>query len=151
MWELYKFDPVNAPGEKRIQQRIWSREKQWDRIKAWVTVTPGMGSASEFVRLACCEVLALPPPGLTASCDPYWPAVKSYRCPKCGKAFEFDPTNVPGEKRTRHRIWFPESMWRGIVARAKVTRGVGSASEVVRLACEDVLAIPPRNLLISWD
>ena len=65
--EIYKFDPVNAPGEKRVQQRIWFGEKQWQRIKNRAFVTPGIGSASEFVRLACEEVLAIPPHNLIIS------------------------------------------------------------------------------------
>jgi len=64
---LYRFDPVNAPGEKRIQQRIWFGGRQWQRIKARAIVTPGIGSASEFVRLACEEVLAMLPQRLISS------------------------------------------------------------------------------------
>jgi len=57
---IYKFDPQNAPGEKRIQQRIWFGERQSDRIKGRAKVTPGIGCAAEFVGLACEEVLAIP-------------------------------------------------------------------------------------------
>jgi hypothetical protein len=63
----YKFDPENAPGKKRIQQRIWFGERQWQRIKGRAIVTPGIGSAAEFVRLACEEVLAIPPHRLISS------------------------------------------------------------------------------------
>lgn len=64
---IYKLGPENAPGEKRIQQRIWFGERQWDRIKGRAKVTPGIGSASEFVRLACEEVLAIPSHRLISS------------------------------------------------------------------------------------
>ena len=64
---LYKFDPMNAPGEKRIQQRIWFGERQWDQIKARAKVTPGVNNASEFVRLACETILGIPPHWLISS------------------------------------------------------------------------------------
>jgi len=64
---LYKFAPVNAPSERRIQQRIWFGERQWERIKGRAVVTPGIGSASEFVRLACDEVLAMSPHRLVST------------------------------------------------------------------------------------
>jgi hypothetical protein len=147
--EVYKFDPVNAPSERRIQQRIGFPERMWLRIKERAYLTPGIGSASEFVRLACCEVLALPPLG-----RPFGPArrqVRSAMCPKCGEVYEFDPDPAPYEKSTSQRIWFPESMWARIVARAKVTPGVASAAELVRLACDEVLAIPPHHLLIASE
>jgi uracil-DNA glycosylase len=64
---VYKFDPMNAPGEKRIQQRVWFGERQWQRIKARAIVTPGIGSASEFVRLACETILEIPPHWLISS------------------------------------------------------------------------------------
>ena len=65
--QIYKFDPVNAPGEKRIQQRIWFGERQWALIKARANVTPGIGSASEFVRLATETILGIPPHWLISS------------------------------------------------------------------------------------
>jgi uracil-DNA glycosylase len=58
---------MNAPGEKKIQQRIWFGERQWDRIKARAIVTPGINSASEFVRLACETILDIPPHWLISS------------------------------------------------------------------------------------
>jgi uracil-DNA glycosylase len=65
--QVYKFDPVNAPGQKRIQQRIWFGERQWALIKARANVTPGIGSASEFVRLATETILGIPPHWLISS------------------------------------------------------------------------------------
>jgi uracil-DNA glycosylase len=64
---VYRFDPVNAPGEKRVQQRLWFSERQWALIKARAAVTPGIGSGSEFVRLACESILAMPPHWLISS------------------------------------------------------------------------------------
>jgi hypothetical protein len=147
--EVYKFDPVNLPGERRIQQRIAFPERMWLRIKERAYLTPGIGSASEFVRLACYEVLELPPDAshrVSARRQ-----LRSTMCPKCGEVYEFDPNSAPSEKKTNQRIWFPESLWERIVARAKVTPGVESASELVRLACDEVLAIPPYDLLISSE
>ena len=138
----YEFDPVNPPGEKRIQQRIWFGSRQWERIKARAIVTPGLGCASEFVRLACCEVLAIPPQSFIAS--PYWQARNTATCGKCGARYEFDAFKLPDERRVLRRICFPERLWGRIVARAKIIPGVGSAAKFVRLACAEVLAI--RNL-----
>jgi hypothetical protein len=145
---LYKFDTVNAPEEKRVQQRISFPERQWLRIKERAYVTPGIESASEFVRLACCEVLALPPDSRRVLARK---PLRSVMCPKCSEVFEFDPNTVPHERNTNQRMWFPESMWARIMARAKVTPGVASAAELVRLACDEVLAIPPHHLLISSE
>jgi hypothetical protein len=104
----YEFDPVNPPGEKRIQQRIGFGERQWERIKARAIVTPGTGSASEFVRLACCEALALSPRSLIA--NPYWQARQTATCPKCRTCYEFDAFKGPDEKRVQQRICFPERL-----------------------------------------
>ena len=147
--KVYKFDPVNAPGEKRLQQRISFPERQWLRIKERAYVTPSIESASEFVRLACCEVLALAPRDSRRVLGRR--PVRSAICPKCGEVYEFDPNPAPSERKTNQRIWFPGSMWGRIVARAKVTPGVANAAELVRLACDEVLAIPPHHLLISSE
>jgi hypothetical protein len=140
---------VNPPGEKRIQQRIWFGEHQWERIKARAIVTPGLGSASEFVRLACCEALALSPRSLIA--NPYWQARRTTTCPKCRTCYEFDTFKAPDEKKVQQRICFPERLWGRIVARSKIIPGVGSAAKFIRLACAEVLAIPPQNLIISSE
>jgi hypothetical protein len=124
-------------------------ERQWERIKARASVTPGIGSASEFVRLACCEVLALSPRTLIA--NPYRQAHNTATCGKCGARYEFDAFKAPDEKRVPQRICFPERLWGRIVARAKITPGVGSAAQLVRLACSEVLATPPQNLIISAE
>lgn len=145
----YEFDPVNPPGEKRIPQRIGFGERQWERIKARAIVTPGIGSASEFVRLACSEALALSPRSLIA--DPYWQARKTATCPKCRTCYEFEAFKGPDEKRIYQRVCFPELLWGRIVALAKITPGIGSAAQLVRLACAEVLAIPPQNLIISSE
>lgn len=76
-------------------------------------------------------------------------AVNTARCARCGEVYTFDPVNAPGEKRVQQRIWFGEKQWQRIKNRAYVTPGVGSASELVRMACEEVLAIPPHRLIIS--
>jgi hypothetical protein len=140
---------VNPPGEKRVQQRIGFGERQWARIKARANVTPGIGSVSEFVRLACCEVLAVPPQSCAA--NPYWQARSTATCHKCGAQYEYDAVKAPDEKRVPQRICFPEKLWGRIVGRAKITPGVKSASQLVRLACADALAMPPQNLLISSE
>lgn len=64
---LYRFDPVIAPGEKRVKRHLWFGERQWQRIVPRATVTPGVGSPAEFVRLACDEILAMPPHRLISS------------------------------------------------------------------------------------
>ena len=71
------------------------------------------------------------------------------KCLRCGMIYKFDPQNAPGEKRIQRRIWFGERQWDQIKARAKVTPGVNSASELVRLACETILGIPPHWLISS--
>jgi hypothetical protein len=80
---------------------------------------------------------------------PFCQAENTARCRKCGEVYKFDPVNAPGEKRIQQRIWFGEKQWLRIMNRAKVTPGIGSAAEFVRLACEEVLAIPPHRLIIS--
>ena len=72
-------------------------------------------------------------------------------CGKCGARYEFDAFKAPDEKRVQQRICFPVGLWGRIVARAKITPGIGSAAQLVRLACAEVLAIPPQNLLISSE
>jgi hypothetical protein len=52
---IYKLGPQNAPGEKRIQQRIWFRERQWDRIKARARMS-GI-APTELARLAVEDML----------------------------------------------------------------------------------------------
>jgi hypothetical protein len=47
---LYKLGPQNAPGEKRIQQRIWFGERQWGRVKARARMSEI--APTELVRLA---------------------------------------------------------------------------------------------------
>jgi hypothetical protein len=83
--------------------------------------------------------------------NPYRQAHNTASCPKCGASYEFDPMDPPGEKRVQRRICFPERLWAGIVARAKIIPGIGSAAKFVRLACAEVLAIPPQTLIISSE
>jgi len=75
--------------------------------------------------------------------------LRSATCPNWGEIYEFDPYSERGEKTTAQRIWFPQPMWSRIVARAKVTADIRSATELVRAACAEMLAMPPRlhNLL----
>ena len=76
-------------------------------------------------------------------------ALNTANCRKCGALYKFDPQNAPGEKRIQQRIRFGEGQWHRIMGRARITPGIGSAAEFVRLACEEVLAIPPHRLIIS--
>ena len=80
---------------------------------------------------------------------PFCQAENTARCRKCGEVYKFDPVNAPGQKRIQQRVWFPERTWQRIKARAIVTPGIGSAAEFVRLACEEVLAMPPQRLISS--
>lgn len=87
------------------------------------------------------------------------PRTFKYTCPKCGleqsvqcrrckTTYVFDPTRVPGEKLLAKKCYFGERQWERIVARAKVIPGVHGPNEFLRLAAEEILALPP-NMLIS--
>ena len=80
---------------------------------------------------------------------PFCQAENTATCRKCGQMYKFDPINAPGEKRVKQRIWFGERQWQRIMTRAKITPGVGSTAEFVRLACEELLAMPPQRLISS--
>lgn len=64
---VYDLDPVNALGEKRISKPIYFDERQWERLAARAKVTPGINGPAEFVRMACDEILSMPPHGLISS------------------------------------------------------------------------------------
>lgn len=51
----------------------------------------------------------------------------------------------PGEKRVLRHLKFGDDQWKRIMARAKV-QGI-SASELVRMACEERLLMPPERLI----
>ena len=68
-------------------------------------------------------------------------------CRKCGSPYVFDPVNLPGEKVVRRNIGFPESLWKRLVARQRITPGVSSVAEMVRLAVYDVLSSPPGRVI----
>jgi hypothetical protein len=88
------------------------------------------------------------------------PRIFRYFCPKCGvqntatcrhckTIYHFDTVKAPDEKWVIQRVRFPERMWQRIVVRAKVTPGVNGPAELIRLACAEVLAMPPVRLISS--
>lgn len=72
---------------------------------------------------------------------------QSVNCRHCGATYIFDPTKQPNEKWIIHRVRFGERQWQRILARAKVTPGVNGPAEFIRLACDEVLAMPPVRLI----
>jgi predicted RNA-binding Zn-ribbon protein involved in translation (DUF1610 family) len=85
------------------------------------------------------------------------PRIFRYFCPKCGventatckhckTTYRFDPVKQPGEKLVLRHILFGERQWQRMVARAKVTPGINGPSEFVRMACDEVLSMPPHRL-----
>jgi hypothetical protein len=88
------------------------------------------------------------------------PRTFKYTCPNCGRqqtvnckhchaTYVFDPTRQPGEKLVGKKVYFGQRQWDQIVARAKVTPAVNGPGEFVRLACAEVLAMPPVRLISS--
>ena len=88
------------------------------------------------------------------------PRIFRYHCPKCGReqsvncrycqaTYIFDPLMAPGEKRVKRHIWFGERQWLRAVTRAKVTPGVNGPAELVRMALDEILAMPPVRLISS--
>jgi len=68
-------------------------------------------------------------------------------CQHCGTLYRFDPVIAPGEKRVKRHIWFGERAWERMVARAKVTPGINGPAEFIRMACDEVLSMPPHKLI----
>ena len=62
---IYKLGPQNAPGEKRVQQRIKFGERQWERVKARARMS-GM-APTELVRLAVEDMLFMTPHRMLSS------------------------------------------------------------------------------------
>ncbi len=88
------------------------------------------------------------------------PRTFKYSCPKCGReqtvncrhcgaTYIFDPTRQPGEKWVNKKLRFGERQWERIVARAKVTPSVNGPAELIRLMCDECLAMPPVRLISS--
>jgi hypothetical protein len=88
------------------------------------------------------------------------PRIFRYFCPKCGRqqtvnckscgsTYVFDPVKQPQEKWVKRHILFGERQWARAVTRAKVTPGVNGPSELVRLALDEILAMPPVRLISS--
>ena len=88
------------------------------------------------------------------------PRIFKYSCPKCGReqtvqckhcraTYIFDTVTQPGEKLVGKKVYFGARQWERILARAKVTPGVNGPAEFIRLACEEVLALPPNRLISS--
>ena len=68
-------------------------------------------------------------------------------CRKCGKPYVFDPVTAPGAERVTRSIAFPKKTWEKVQARVKVTPGVSSPSEYVRLAVYDMLNSMPERVI----
>ena len=66
-------------------------------------------------------------------------------CKHCGAQYRFDPAFQAGEKRVVRHLKFGDRQWLKIQARAKL-HGI-SASDYVRMACDDALSIPPERLI----
>jgi len=88
------------------------------------------------------------------------PRIFKYFCPKCSReqtvnckfckaTYIFDTAKRPDEKWVSLRVRVGEQMYQRIVARAKVTPGVNGPAEFIRLACAEVLALPPIRLISS--
>jgi hypothetical protein len=92
------------------------------------------------------------PRGTAKNFRPHCPAcgaVTTAKCRLCGAVYGLDPINELGEKGICKPIHFDERQWEDLVARAKVTPGVNGPAELVRLVCEEVLAMPPHGLISS--
>lgn len=63
----YVFDLARKPGEKQVRVRLTLGESLCQRMIARAKVTPGVSGHQEFIRLAICEVLAMPPIRLISS------------------------------------------------------------------------------------
>ena len=70
-------------------------------------------------------------------------------CKHCGATDVFDLVKQPAEKWIITRVRFGERQWQRIVARAKVTPCVNGPAEFIRLAGDEVLAMPPIRLISS--
>ena len=57
---VFEFDPLGGKKETLVMRLRFNR-MQWARIAARAAITPGVGSAAEWVRLACEDVLASGP------------------------------------------------------------------------------------------
>ena len=88
------------------------------------------------------------------------PRIFKYHCPTCGReqtvtckyckaTYIFDPLRQPGEKWVIRRLRFGERQWQRAVARAKVTPGVNGPAELIRMALDEILAMPPVRLISS--
>ena len=86
------------------------------------------------------------------------PRIFRYFCPKCGvqntatckhcgTLYRFDTVIAPGEKRVKRHLWFGQRQWERAVARAKVTPGVNGPAELIRLALDEILSMPPHKLI----
>ena len=69
------------------------------------------------------------------------------KCRRCGAADNLDPMDARGEKMVSKPVQFGDREWKRLVARAKVTPGVRSPSEFVRLALDRALSRPPQRLI----
>ena len=74
---------------------------------------------------------------------------QNVNCTFCGKTYIFDPTKRPNEKWVIKKIRFGELQWQRLVARAKVTPAVEGPAELIRLMCDECLAMPPVRLISS--
>lgn len=74
---------------------------------------------------------------------------QTVNCKSCGATYVLDTVKQPQEKWVKRHIRFGERQWNRAVARAKVTPGVNGPSELVRLALDEVLALPPIRLISS--
>ena len=86
------------------------------------------------------------------------PRVFKYFCPKCGRQntaickgcgalYIFDTVKQPYEKWIITRVRFGERQYQRILARARVTPGVNGPAELIRLMCDECLAMPPVRLI----
>jgi phage terminase large subunit GpA-like protein len=74
---------------------------------------------------------------------------QNVNCKFCGKTYIFDPTKRPDEKWVIKKVRFGELQWQRLVARAKVTPAVEGPAELIRLMCDECLAMPPVRLISS--
>jgi hypothetical protein len=70
-------------------------------------------------------------------------------CRYCGTTYRLDTVKQPNEKWVKRHILFGERQWKRAVARAAVTPGVNGPSELIRLALDEILALPPIHLISS--
>lgn len=62
---VYRFSPANAPGEERIQYRVWFGKRQLQRMAMQAKVS-GMG-LGEYIRMCVEDALAMPVERLLSS------------------------------------------------------------------------------------